>query len=86
MDKEPREEIGEGDDEEEEEEEEKYTEEELGNHLITAVKDNNLEDTQFWINKSAPVSAVDKMGWSSLLWACCNGNEELVRLLLRHKA
>ena len=38
-----------------------------------------------WVeNKASPIFKKD--GWSPLLWAACNGNEAIVRSLLRHQA
>lgn len=28
----------------------------------------------------------EKNGWNPLLWAACNGNEDIVRLLIKHDA
>ncbi len=80
------EDIGEEGEEDEEEEEPPIPEETLNENLIIACKANEIEDAQNWISKGANVQAADKQGWSSLLWASSNGNEEIVRLLLRHKA
>jgi len=32
------------------------------------------------------VATYEKDGWNSLLWAACNGNEDIVRVLLRAQA
>lgn len=53
--------------------------------LIQAVKDNNLEQVEELLLKQANPST-EKDGWNPLLWASCNGNEDIVRLLIKNNA
>lgn len=53
--------------------------------LIQAVKENNLEQVEELLLKQANPS-VEKDGWNPLLWASCNGNEDIVRLLIKNGA
>ena len=54
-------------------------------NLLEAVRDNKTE---------ASIAALDaggnplftKDGWNALLWAACNGNEEIVRVLIKRDA
>ena len=72
------------DDEEEgeEEEEEEITQEQLDDGLLKACKENNVEEAQFYLSKHASPT-VEKDGWNPLLWAASNGNEDIVRLLIK---
>ena len=53
--------------------------------LMAAVKAGNLADAQMYINMRADVN-YEENGWTPLLWAACNGNEDIVRLLIRNNA
>jgi len=53
--------------------------------LLKAAKENDVEMVEEYLNKQA-IPTFEKDGWNSLLWAACNGNEEIVRLLLKHNA
>jgi ankyrin repeat protein len=69
----------------EEEPEEEMKEEEKNERLLKACKENNLEEAQYFIQVQA-MPTYEKDGWTPLLWAAMNGNEEIVRLLIRHNA
>ena len=72
-------------DEEAEEQEEEMKEEEKNERLIKACKENNFEEAAYFISIQA-VPTCEKDGWTPLLWASINGNEEIVRLLIKHNA
>ena len=73
------------DDEEfsDEEEEKQMTQPERDALLMTAVKDNNLENVIEAIKIGADPSC-EENGWNPLLWAACNGNEDIVRVLIKN--
>ena len=72
-------------DSDEEEEGEQMTEEELSTKLLEACQENQFDDVSYWLeNNASPIFKKDN--WSPLLWAACNGNEDIVRALLRHNA
>lgn len=52
---------------------------------MDAVKENDYEKVNEMLLKQASPS-VEKDGWNPLLWASCNGNEDIVRLLIKHNA
>jgi len=52
---------------------------------MTYVKAGDLVNTQNMINLRAEVN-YEENGWTPLLWAACNGNEDIVRLLIRNNA
>jgi len=60
-------------------------EEEKNERLIKACKENNLEEASYFIQMQA-VPTCEKDGFTPLLWASMNGNEEIVRLLIKHNA
>ncbi len=72
-------------DEGEEVEEEEISPEQLDDGLFKACKENNYDDAAFFLSKHANPT-VEKDGWNPLLWAANNGNEEIVRLLIKHNA
>jgi len=74
------------DEEEGEEEEEKLTPEQLDEGLLKACKQNNYEEALFYLQNHASPTCTDKEGWNPLLWGACNGNEQIVRLLIKHNA
>ena len=80
------EEPGKDDDSDEEEEEgEKYTQEERDDFLLTACRENNYEEVLLQLEaKANPL--YEKDGWNPLLWAACNGNEDIVRALIKRNA
>lgn len=73
------------DDDDEEEVEEELKQEQKDELLIKACKENNLEEAQHWLAKQASPTC-ERDGWNPLLWAASNGNEDLVRLLVKHNA
>jgi len=73
------------DDDEEEEPEEELKQEQLDDNLLKACKENNVEEVALWLSKHASPT-FEKEGWNPLLWAANNGNEEIVRLLIKHNA
>lgn len=75
-----------GDDEDEEENQvEELKQEQKDEFLLKACKENDIEEAQVWLTKQAsPICERDS--WNPLLWAASNGNEDLVRLLIKHNA
>jgi ankyrin repeat protein len=73
------------DDEDEENKVEELKQETKDEFLLKACKENNMEEAQLWLSKQAsPICERDS--WNPLLWAASNGNEDLVRLLIKHNA
>lgn len=87
MEKDPKvkDDFVEEDEDAEEVEEEQISQEQLDELLIKACQDNNYEDAEFYLSKHASPVA-EKDGWNPLLWAATNGNEAIVRLLIKHNA
>ena len=85
----PKDEVvlgGDGDgDEDEEEQEEELKQEQLDDFLLKACKDDKVDEVALWLQKHASPT-IEKDGWNPLLWAANNGNEEIVRLLIKHNA
>ena len=77
--------AGGDDDEEEEEPEEELKQEQLDEFLLKACKENNVDEVALWLSKHASPT-FEKDGWNPLLWAANNGNEDIVRLLIKHNA
>jgi len=73
------------DDDEEEEPEEELKQEQLDDNLLKACKEDNVEEAALWLYKHASPT-YEKDGWNPLLWAANNGNEEIVRILIKHNA
>ena len=71
------------DDSSEAEEENHKTQEQLNEEMMKAVKDNDFEGVQEAIKDGADVQHEEDK-WNALLWAACNGNENIVRLLIKH--
>jgi len=69
-----------------EEEEEQMTIEEANEKLFEAVKDGDVEFAHELLDKNAAMPTFEKDSWNPLLWASCNGNEEMVRLLIKFNA
>lgn len=65
----------------EEEEVKTLSQEEKNTMLLSAVKENRLEDVQEALDIGADYN-YEENNWNSLLWAACNGNEDIVRLLI----
>lgn len=59
--------------------------EEKNEALLKASKENNIEMVEDYLGRAA-VSTYEKDGWNPLLWAACNGNEDIVRLLIKAQA
>jgi len=57
----------------------------LDNNLLDACRENRTDDVVIWLDKRAN-PLFEKDGWNPLLWAACNGNEEIVRSLIKHNA
>ena len=67
-------------DNDDEESEEEMPQEDLDINLLTACKDDNVEEAQEWLDRKAnPLWTKD--GWNAVLWAACNGNDKLIRIL-----
>ena len=66
----------------EEEEEEQISQEQLDDLLLKACKENDIENAQLYLSKNASPT-VEKDGWNPLLWAGSNGNEQIVRMLIK---
>ena len=73
------------DDDLSEEEEKQMSQEERDALLLTAVKENNYEGVQEAIRIGADINC-EENGWNPLLWAACNGKEDIVRLLIKNQA
>eukprot|EP01052_Picozoa_sp_SAG31_P067224 SAG31_NODE_26016_length_450_cov_0.740741_1_plen_121_part_10 len=75
------------DDEEDEdaevEPEPELTPEEKGELLIAACKAGDGVEAQRLILEDAPLQHEDAGGWTSLLWASCNGHEECAASLIQ---
>jgi ankyrin repeat protein len=77
--------AGGDDDDDEENQVEELKQEQKDEFLLKACKEDNLEEAQVWLSKQAsPIC--EKDGWNPLLWAASNGNEDIVRLLIKHNA
>ena len=70
------------DDDDEENEEEEPSQEEADCGLLEASRTGNMEQIHFWLSKKAN-TAFMKDGWNPLLWAACNGDEAVVRVLIK---
>ena len=69
----------------EESEEEPERQEDKDAELLEAAKVNDIDAVQFCLDKGSNPQ-FKKDGWSPLLWAACNGNEDIVRVLMARKA
>jgi ankyrin repeat protein len=67
------------------EDENQLTQDQKDTMLFTAVKENNLAGTEEALELGASPT-YEKDNWSSLMWAACNGNEQIVRILIRNNA
>lgn len=65
--------------------EEEMSLEERNEGLMQAVKDNDVAMVEEFLSKGA-IATAEKNGWNPLLWAACNGNEEIVRVLIKYNA
>jgi ankyrin repeat protein len=78
--------AGGGDDDDEEEVvEEELKQEQKDENLLKACKENNYDEAALWLAKQASPTC-ERDSWNPLLWAASNGNEEIVRLLIKHNA
>ena len=68
------------DDDYDEEEEEEESQETKDESLLEACRDDNVEEAQIWLDKKANPLFI-KDGWNAVLWAACNGNDKLIRIL-----
>jgi len=50
--------------------------------LLKAARENNDEEVKEWLEKRAN-PCYEEDGWNALLWASCNGNEDIVRALIK---
>jgi len=66
-----------------EEEEEEISKDELNEGLLTACRENDMENVLFYLGKRDTNPLFEKDGWTPLLWAACNGNEEIVKELMK---
>lgn len=73
------------DDYDDEDEGQKMKPEEMEAKLMEAVKANDNETVEEMIKMGASVTC-ERDGWNPLLWASCNGNEEIVKTLIRSNA
>ena len=82
----------EGSGSEESAEEDVIPQDELDNNLLNACRENHTEEVLALIEKKDKKNSgtanplFEKDGWNPLLWAACNGNETLVRALIKHNA
>ena len=53
--------------------------------MLQAARENREEDVTLWLEKRAQ-PLYEEAGWNALLWAACNGNETIVRSLIKHNA
>lgn len=53
--------------------------------MLLAAKNNNVEDVEIWLDKGGH-PLFERDGWNAVLWAACNGNEELIRIFHRRGA
>jgi ankyrin repeat protein len=53
--------------------------------LLNAARENNTEAVILALEKGGN-ALYEKDGWNPLLWAACNGNEAVVRLLIKRNA
>lgn len=83
--KDPKNKDLEDEEEVDEEEQEQVTLEQLNEMLLKACKENNYKEAEYLLSKQASPTD-EKDGWNPLLWAASNGNEDLVKLLIKHNA
>lgn len=74
------------DDDDEESGEEEMKTEEIQPLLLEACRENNYDkvDELLKLKNCEVVYEID--GWSPILWAACNGNEDICRLLIAKNA
>lgn len=69
-----------------EDDEEEMTKEQVEELMMEAVKSNNLEQFEEVLKHPRASVHCEKNGWTPLLWAACNGNEDIVRHLIKRDA
>ena len=67
------------------EEVQQKTQAELDAELLAAVKENNFEAVVEKIREGADPKC-EENGWNPMLYAACNGNEDIVRILIKNQA
>ena len=67
------------------EEKQEMSQEEKNKNLLNYVKAGDVPNATAMIQAGAD-PCYEENGWNPLLWAACNGNEDLVRLLIRNNA
>lgn len=71
------------DDDSDEVEEVQISQAERDASLMKAVQANDFDAVVDAIKNGADVQ-YEENGWNSLLWAACNGNEDIVRILIKN--
>ena len=66
--------------EDDEDSEEEMDQIELDNNLLEAAKNNSITDCEQWLDRGGNPE-YELEGWNAVLWAACNGNEQLLRVL-----
>ena len=67
-----------------EDEEKQMSQQQKDEILMKAVKENNYEGVFEALTKLNADPCVEENGWNPLLWAACNGNEDIVRILIKY--
>jgi len=62
------------------------TKEQVEELMMEAVKGNNLEQFEEVLKHPRASVHCEKNGWTPLMWAACNGNEDIVRHLIKRDA
>ena len=65
------------------EEVEEISQETVDQGLLEASRTGDIEQVLHWLSKKGDTTYM-KDGWNPMLLAACNGNEELVRILMKH--
>ena len=72
-------------DDSDEEKQEEMSQDEKNKNLLAFVKSGDLTNATNMITAGAD-PCYEENAWNPLLWAACNGNEDIVRLLIRNNA
>jgi ankyrin repeat protein len=80
----PKDQEGSGSDDESEEEE--VSVDDLNNGLLQACRENNIEAALGFLKNAKTNPLYEKENWTPLLWAACNGNEDLCQALIKVNA
>ena len=67
----------------EEDEEKQMTQPQRDKLLMDAVKENDYEGVTEALKVGADPTC-EENGWNPLLWAACNGNEDIIRILIKN--